>query len=150
MTRILIVEDNKLKGDEIAAQIRSRYDADFEFIPTISGAYAMLEHDVWDLVILDMTFQVSSGIGQAVKKEALAGLELLQYMTGKRIKYPVIVATQHTVFSQSGLLNIGSVEQLHDLLRQAFPGIYRGIVRVDLTNQSWHADLLSAVEGVLK
>ena len=147
MKRILVVEDNHLKAEQITNTIRSSYEVSFATVPTISGAYAVLEHGHWDLVILDMTFQVSKGLGEAVRKEALAGLELLQYMLGKRIRFPVIVATQHAMFSQ-GIINVSSIEELHKLLSDAFPDIYRTTVRVDLANDQWHAELLAAVKGV--
>ncbi len=147
MKRILVVEDNHLKAEQITNTIRRAYEVSFEIVPTISGAYAVLEHDHWDLVILDMTFQVSKGLGQAVRKEGLAGLELLQYMLGKRIKFPVIVATQHTMFSQ-GIINVSSIEELHRLLGEAFPDIYKTTVRIDLANDQWHSQLLFAVKGV--
>jgi CheY-like chemotaxis protein len=147
--RILVVEDNKAKQARIERIIQSRYDAAIEFVFTISGAYAVLEHRQWDLVVLDMTFQVSQGIGHAVQKEALAGIELLQYMVAKGLRYPVIVATQHDVFSHGGWMTFNSISQLHQSLAEAFPGIYKATVRVDLANSDWHEDLLSAVQKVL-
>lgn len=147
--KILIVEDNKAKQERIASIIQSTYDAEFEFVFTISSAYSVLEHFSWDLVVLDMTFQVSQGIGHAVQKEALAGIELLQYMIAKGLNYPVIVATQHDVFSHGGWMTFSSIEQLHNSLADAFPNIYRTTVRVDLANSDWHDGLLQAVHGVL-
>jgi CheY-like chemotaxis protein len=147
--RILIVEDNKAKQERIANIIQASYPASIEFVFTISSAYAILEHRRWDLVVLDMTFQISQGIGQAVQKEALAGIELLQYMVAKGLKYPVIVATQHDVFSHGGWMTFSSISELDRSLAEAFPGIYKSTVRVDLANSDWHEDLLAAVQRVL-
>ena len=96
-----------------------------------------------------MTFQVSQGLGQAVRKEALAGIELLQYMSAKQLNYPVIVATQHDVFSQGGWISIGSIEQLHSLLSDAFPNQYRSAVHVDLGSSDWHMDLMKAMRRII-
>jgi hypothetical protein len=96
-----------------------------------------------------MTFQVSQGIGHAVQKEALAGIELLQYMIAKDLRYPVIVATQHDVFSHGGWMTFSSIEELHSSLAEAFPSIYRTTVRVDLANSEWHDCLLRAVDGAI-
>jgi CheY-like chemotaxis protein len=145
---VLIVEDNAEKSKAIETIIRSQFTGRIDFAQTISSAYSQLEHHNWDLVILDMTFQVSQGLGQAVRKEALAGLEILQFMTSKNLSYPVIVATQHSSFSQVGLISLSSVEELHSLLLETFPEIYRETITVDLTTNEWHAALLSAAKRI--
>jgi CheY-like chemotaxis protein len=145
---VLIVEDNAEKSKAIETIIRSQFTGRIDFAQTISSAYSQLEHHNWDLVILDMTFQVSQGLGQAVRKEALAGLEILQFMTSKNLSYPVIVATQHSSFSQVGLISLSSVEELHSLLSEAFPEIYRETITVDLTTNEWHAALLNAAKRI--
>jgi CheY-like chemotaxis protein len=145
---VLIVEDNAEKSKAIETIIRSQFTGRIDFAQTISSAYSQLEHHNWDLVILDMTFQVSQGLGQAVRKEALAGLEILQFMTSKNLSYPVIVATQHSSFSQVGLISLSSVEELHSLLSETFPEIYRETITVDLTTNEWHAALLSAAKRI--
>jgi CheY-like chemotaxis protein len=145
---VLIVEDNAEKSKAIETIIRSQFTGRIDFAQTISSAYSQLEHHNWDLVILDMTFQVSQGLGQAVRKEALAGLEILQFMTSKNLSYPVIVATQHSSFSQVGLISLSSVEELHSLLSETFPEIYRETITVDLTTNEWHAALLNAAKRI--
>jgi DNA-binding NtrC family response regulator len=144
---VLIVEDNAEKSELLETILRSEFKGQIDFAQTISGAYSQLEHHKWDLVILDMTFQISQGLGQAVRKEALAGLEILQFMSSKNLTYPVIVATQHSVFS--GVINLASVEELHALLSETFPEIYRETIRVDLTTTDWHATLLNAAKRVV-
>ncbi|SPP98327.1 response regulator [Bradyrhizobium vignae] len=146
---VLIVEDNSSKADQISQIVKLQYLAEPEVVPTISGAYSVLDYRKWDLVILDMTFQVSSGLGQAVRKEALAGIELLQYMSAKRLHYPVIVATQHEVFSQGGGVSISSIEDLDRNLKKAFPVQYRGIVQVDLASSNWHLELIKTMRRVI-
>jgi PleD family two-component response regulator len=146
---VLVVEDNSSKADHISQIIKLGYDAEVEVVPTISGAYSVLDYRKWDLVILDMTFQVSSGLGHAVRKEALAGIELLQYMSAKRLYYPVIVATQHDFFSQGAGVNINSIEELDVNLKKAFPIHYRATVRVDLASSEWHQELTNAMRQVI-
>jgi CheY-like chemotaxis protein len=145
---VLVVEDSAEKSKLIETVLRSQFTGRIDFAQTISSAYSQLEHHKWDLVILDMTFQVSQGLGQAVRKEPLAGLEILQFMTSKELLYPVIVATQHSVFSQVGIIHLSSVEELHSLLLETFPEIYRETIRVDLTTTDWHAALLDAAKRV--
>lgn len=146
---VLVVEDNSSKADQISQIVRRQYDADVEVVPTISGAYSVLDYRRWDLVILDMTFQVSSGLGHAVRKEALAGIELLQYMSAKRLHYPVIVATQHDFFSQGAGVSINSIEELDINLKKAFPAQYRAVVQVDLASSDWHQELTKTMRQVI-
>ena len=116
----------------------------------INAAYPNVEHFSWDVVILDMTFQVSSAEGSEARKVALAGLELLQYMSSKQIAVPVIVATQHAVFVQPGYLSIGSIQELAELLRESFPRNYAGVVSVDLASEGWHQELVRLIRGALE
>jgi CheY-like chemotaxis protein len=147
--KVLVVEDSGSKSDSIIQIVRLHYDADVECVSTISSAYAVLNHTKWDLVILDMTFQVSQGLGQVVRKEALAGIELLQYMSAKQLNFPVIVATQHDYFSQGGWINISSIDELDALLSEAFPNQYRSTVHVDLASSDWHHELMKAMRRIL-
>src|SRR5687767_3896574 len=96
---VLIVEDNAGKRAEIERALPSRYDFDPLFAPSIAQAYRAIEKKPWDLIILDMTFQVAQTPGHESAKEALAGVELLQFMARRRVSVPVIVATQHSSFS---------------------------------------------------
>jgi len=146
---ILVVEDNSSKAEQIIQTVKFHYDVQPEWVPTISGAYAVLEYKQWDLVILDMTFQVSQGLGQAVRKEALAGIELLQYMSAKRLYFPVIVATQHDFFRQGGWVNIESVDDLHKMLTAAFPKQYRAVVHVDMASSDWQIELMKTMRRII-
>lgn len=147
--RILVVEDNSSKAEQITQTVKFHYDAVVEWVPTISGAYAVLEYNPWDLVILDMTFQVSQGLGQTVRKEAMAGIELLQYMSAKRLYFPVIVATQHDFFKQGDWVNIESMDALHQVLSSAFPKQYRAVVHVDMASSEWQIELMKTMRRII-
>jgi DNA-binding NtrC family response regulator len=147
--RVLIVEDNLQKKDAIERLLTTSYRIEARHVNSISASLPTIERESWDLVILDMTFQITTGGGQALRKEALAGLEVLQFMAAKRITSPVIVATQHTVFSH-GAINVQSVQALEALLRRSFPRVYRTTVFIDLNTDDWHAPLLDAAKDVLQ
>jgi CheY-like chemotaxis protein len=148
MIRVLIVEDNATKQNRIKAVVQRAFPAEIEVVSTINAAYPNIERRTWDLVVLDMTFQIS-GMGADVGKQALAGLELLQYVASKEIMVPVIVATQHQVFTQPGFFSIGSVQELDELLLSSFPDIYSGVVLVDLASEQWEGELLKKITGAL-
>jgi CheY-like chemotaxis protein len=145
--RILVVEDNATKQ----AEIESALGADFDILSTrsIAGAYRLMGHQ-WDLIILDMTFQVGQVAGRESSKESLAGIELLQFMTSRDITIPVIVATQHSSFSTAEMPHINSVGTLEELLRDAFPRIFRAIIEVDLSEEAWKPQLSRAVRSALE
>lgn len=146
---VLIVEDNNTKRIEIENSLPSCFSYEVQATPSIAQAYRVLSIKPYDLVILDMTFQVSQGKGQEMSKEAMAGVELLQYMARSKINSPVIVATQHSVFSSPGLPTINSVGDLDDLLSALFPENYRTTVQVDLSEETWKTRLQAAVTNVL-
>jgi DNA-binding NtrC family response regulator len=147
---ILIVEDNSVKKAEIEKALLSSFQIDIHSTQSIAQAYRAIEGKPWDLIILDMTFQVSQSTGSGLAKEPLAGIELLQYLSRKRNRVPVIVATQHTVFSSSELPSIDSIEKLNDLLRRVFPENYKAIIYVNLVEEGWKVQLCNVVRGIFE
>jgi len=146
---VFIVEDNLTKREAIEKALPFLESVECDSTTSISAAYRAIDGRAWSLIILDMTFQISLGAGSASTKEALAGIELLQYMTRRQIKAPVIVATQHTSFSSPGLPTINSIETLHEILKDLFPANYRETVHIDLADDGWKTKLQLAVCKVL-
>lgn len=149
MKRILLVEDNVSKQERIKLLVEKSFSAQVTPVSTINAACPHVERLVWDAVILDMTFQISVGMASDVGKQGLAGIELLQYMCSKEIIVPVIVATQHHVFAEPGLLTLNSTQELDALLLESFPELYRGIVSVDLASEEWQATLVTKLSQIL-
>lgn len=149
MRTAFIIEDNNLKCKEIERALKAPLALDIHSTPSIAQAYRALVNKEWDLVVLDMTFQVSQGGGREIAKEALAGVEILQFMARRRILSPVIVATQHTSFVAPGLPAIDSIEGLHALLTRLFPLNYRDTIHVDLSEESWKARLRLAASAAI-
>jgi DNA-binding NtrC family response regulator len=146
---VLIVEDNATKRGEIEKALPAPFVFDVQSTPSISQAYRAIAGKPYSLIILDMTFHVSQSAGHEMSKEAIAGIELLQFMTRRRIQAPVIVATQHTTFSTPDMPAIDSIEKLHALLIKLFPANYRMTVQVDLSEESWKTRFQAAVIEVL-
>lgn len=147
---ILIVEDNQTKRLEIEKSIKSSMEADVIGASSIRQAYSSLEHKRWDLIVLDMTFQVTQSAGHESAKEALAGIEILQFISRRQIETPVVVATQHSSFSSLDMPGIDSVQKLDDLLRDLFPENYRSVVEVDLSEETWKFTLQREIISALK
>lgn len=147
---VLIVEDNATKQQEIINALPPLFRDGVFATPSIAAAYRSVANKHFDLVILDMTFQISNEGGGAIAKESLAGVEVLQYMSRMRIATPVIVATQHTNFHTVELPDIDSIAKLDELLRDLFPENYVATVHVDLSGEEWKQHLAAAAESALK
>ncbi|MGY4157886.1 CheY-like chemotaxis protein [Bradyrhizobium sp. USDA 4461] len=148
MKYVLVVEDNPTKLGALKLLLSERFGVKVSTASSIAHAYTTLQLREWDLIVLDMTFQASHGAGREISKEALAGVEVLQYIQRSGLAVPVIVATAHTKFVSKEFGEIGSLDDLHLVLRQAFPMVYRALVWIDLKDDGWKGTLSDAIEGV--
>ncbi|UNK37683.1 hypothetical protein MNR02_14625 [Shinella sp. H4-D48] len=144
---LLIVEDNDFKYQQILTVL----DADTPLlrVKTFKAALPQVRTGTFSAIILDMTFQVLETTGQTDSLEALAGLQLLQYMKRIGKRTPVIVTTQHTTFHQPGTATIQGVEALDDLLKAGFSGFYIGCVYMAEGN-GWEKELVQHMQGIKK
>lgn len=148
MRKVLLIEDNPTKMRAIQTVITQSFVAEVSTASSISFAYSTLPLRTWDLVILDMTFQASQGTGREISKEALAGIEVLQYVQRMGGGAPVIVATQHTTFASKEFPEVNSLRELDVILKDAFPEVYREIVLIDLASEKWKREIRRAIRRV--
>lgn len=141
---LLVVEDNDFKYQQILTVLK---DVPTLRVKTFKAALPQIRTGSFSAIILDMTFQVLETTGQTDSLEALAGLQLLQYMKRIGKKTPVIVTTQHTTFHQPGTATIQGVEALDELLKAGFSGTYVGCVYMAEGN-GWEAELMQHMRGI--
>lgn len=150
MRHVLIIEDNTLKEARMRDVLRPIPQIEFTVCRSIKAAYPLLELQQWDLILLDMSFQVNQDSGTEIKKKPLAGRQILQFMRARNLARPVIVVTQHASFFE-GPTSIESISDLDVKLRKYFPGIYQSTVYVDLASDGWHQELIAqarrAIDG---
>ncbi|GAA4106241.1 response regulator [Aminobacter aganoensis] len=146
--KVLIVEDNEDKARQIIDVVSQFAVSETAHVRGLRAAYPALERVRWDLVILDMTLHAAEGNLSASSKESLAGIEVLQAINAGPEATAVIVATQHDVFRQDPL-HFESIDSLDAALRDAFPNLYRGVVRVKLGTDEWKVDMASRIGEVL-
>lgn len=99
--RILLVEDEVHKRDEVLACVRSVLGVDPEIADSVSGAVLKVMQEAYDLILLDMAL---STYGEAAvdnlkgHDQAQGGVEVLRAlkMAGKRSK--VVIITQYPDF----------------------------------------------------
>jgi CheY-like chemotaxis protein len=145
---VLIIEDNETKRLKIGQALPPGFGTP-AWAQSIAQAYRLIQTKAWNLIILDMTFHVAHSPGHDGEKESLAGIEVLQFLTRRRIKVPVVVATQHASFSNADIPGIDSIQALDRLLSKLFPDNYCGTVAVDPSEESWKVDLQKAVARAL-
>lgn len=141
--RILIVEDSNDKLARIEAILINRLNVnlgDINRAATLSGFYGFVRGTPPDVVILDMTFDVSDSRGASSKQDA-AGLEVLQSFSSLGLKTPIVVTTQHEEFHHKGMA-IRSSKELNSMLARIFPANFVGLVKVDLAAREWEDDLV--------
>lgn len=141
--RVLIVEDSKdkLARIETLLAVRLGYSMnDLNRVTTLSGFYGFVRGTPPELVILDMTFEVSDAKGASSKQDA-AGLEVLQSFLSRGYNTPIIVTTQHEEFHHKGIM-IKSSAELEAMLARVFPDNFVGLVKVDLASTDWEEDLV--------
>jgi len=143
--RVLIVEDNEGKRRALRAVLDSVIECEVAEAPSVTQAFMQLRRQNTDLVLLDMSFQSTRGSSFDIAKEALAGIEVMQYIVGKRHRASVIVVTQHSNFATPEMPEVNTVQELDRLLRDGFPDIYRGVVQVVLAEETWKEELATLI-----
>lgn len=151
MTRsVLIVEDNVHKFDYMKGALAHIDDLVIDHARSIRSAFRLIQRRDWDIVLLDMTFEDAEGIQRDLRKEPLAGLDVLQFLDEKRSKTSVIVVTQHDSFiidDEDFEEEIElSKEELDEDLRNAFPRNYVGLVSARMARHDW----LGLIEDLLE
>jgi CheY-like chemotaxis protein len=141
MKHVLIIEDNALKEARMIEALRAVHDIDFTVCRSIKAAYPLLDQQEWDLVLLDMSFQVNQDLGTEIKKKPLAGRQILQFMRAREMEQPVIVVTQHASFFE-GQTMILSIDELDRKFKRYFPHVYKSTVFIDLATDAWHEVLV--------
>ncbi len=147
--KILIVEDNASKEVKVRKAL-APLGRETIWMRSITDAFRLVTEQPWELIILDMTFLVDRSAGFDSSRQSMAGVELLQFMARRRLHIPVIVATSHDAFSSAQLGTIEGVAALDDMLRDAFPEVYRATIKVDLSEDEWQTRLLGAARSIIE
>ncbi len=151
--RILIIEDQQDKRDDIANLLCKWLNISEESISSCSSLHSALKTIVYDqpyeLVILDMslpTFDISSEEPTGGSSESYGGRELLHQMMLRDIKYPTVVVTQYMSF------NKGSIDllDLDQEFRQEFNDFYLGYVYYNAAVDDWKNSLIKIIGAFKK
>ncbi len=144
--RVLLVEDDENKRDEILELLNKELDVEIIHQKSFQTGKKALKEDLFDLVLLDMdipTFDISVEESGG-RKQAFGGRMLLYEMVRRRIHTKVIVVTQFDYFeSPTDGLNI---EELNLELRNNFPAIYYGYIQMRGDSIDWKENLINKIK----
>lgn len=107
MTRILLVEDEVHKRDELTECLKAFFDPSLDLteVDSVRSAFLAVSSNPFDLIILDMALPTFTTSGDAVERgydQALGGLEVLRALRARGDSTRVIIITQHPEISIGG------------------------------------------------
>ncbi|AJA48475.1 response regulator receiver protein [Clostridium pasteurianum DSM 525 = ATCC 6013] len=147
--KILIVEDDKLKIEQLANIITNTFHIEYlEKKYSFQSGMKEIKQNKYDLIILDMsmpTFDISpkNNCGPIM---SFAGKEIMRQMKRKNIEAPVIVVTQYDTLGEKAI----KLSQLNNELELKFGDFYLGVVYYDITLENWKEDIVRVIKKVLK
>lgn len=145
--RVLIVEDQKEKSEDIVNFLNSYYLKGM--LVSIqqslrSGLKDLVINNNYDLVILDMSMpnfdpSIDDPIGGT--PESFAGKEFMSQMDLRGIVSPVIVVTQYSTFAKGQI----ALDDLDRAFKISYPSFYLGSVYYSSAEDSWKKSLLKII-----
>ncbi|MGC0995428.1 hypothetical protein [Pantoea agglomerans] len=137
--RILIVEDEPSKFEQLSNVVHSVLAGDIDIISCESLLSAILNIDqnhIYDLAVLDMSmpnYDISDEEPTGGDSESFAGRELMYQMKFREKLCPIIVVTQYQSFEKG-------LRELNDLdveFKDEFSGYYMGCVYYNAAVDGW-------------
>jgi len=127
--KILVIDDQTPKFDQVKNLLSDLFPlSTFRHLKNFQYAVSQLAQSEFDLVVLDMSFNVNYNPSESVGFENLAGLRILQHMFRRNIKIPVIIFTAHSEFSDPGIHSIKGMDELRRYVEEFFPGLCLGCI----------------------
>jgi CheY-like chemotaxis protein len=149
--KILLVEDDEIKGGEILSFINEEYsEAGVTWKKSFHGALRELVKSAdSDIMILDMSLpNHDAAAGDLSGTEHFAGRDLLMQMKFRDIRLPTIVVTMFDSFGEGG--GAVSFDELGKEMAAEFPENFAGLVYYSLAQVGWRVslgDLINSVVG---
>ena len=142
--RVLLVEDQQEKREQIKEFIKDEGGGDFEITVRESLRGALKEIVLcsqYDLILLDMSmpnFDPASDNPADCSPESFAGQELLEQMKLRDIGIPVIIITQYATFEGGAV----TLEDLKEKFSCEYSNFYLGSVYFNSPLDTWKKELL--------
>lgn len=154
--RILIVEDGDAKYRSVSGAVDEAVGLAVTKVraPTVNEADALIASQDWDLILLDVSMDISPGATDRGSRghANLGGLKIAYRMFLRRREFPTIIVTAHDAFEEE--MRRGDGAQLVDLqtlerqAREYLGNHFIGHVRYG--NPNWQQTLVSHVQKVFQ
>jgi hypothetical protein len=141
---ILYIEDSDIKAAGVMAVVTEMVPADcITRAKSYSTGLCLLEDNIYDLVLLDMTLPIYdvNDHDSGYEHLCLAGKVILGEMGLLKINTTVIVVTQYDSFVDMDNKCSLSYRELDELLADEFPTLYLGSVFYDAESTLWSENL---------
>lgn len=100
----------------------------------------------FDLLILDMSFEVHGAVSEDLAFNGLAGLHVLQFMWISEIELPTIIFTSHDNYSDPDFGEIKGIEELNNHTKRIFGDLVLGCVKMSLDENEWNNKLKEIID----
>jgi DNA-binding response OmpR family regulator len=143
--KVLVVEDDDDKRDELAAFIDRHYTVTgLDTARSFQSGLKKILADRPDFILLDMTMPNfdRSVVEDGGRPHPFAGREILRQMVRSRVSTPVLVVTQFDRFGEES--DYMTLQQLTDELARKFPN-YIGAVQFKGNVDDWKPALVQAI-----
>lgn len=140
--KILLVEDQKYKSDDIITYLSSTWpDIEVNLARSYSDGLREVLSAAYDLILLDMTlpiFEKSEGEdGEQMFEDG--GRRIMRRMKSKRIMTPCYVITQYDKIQDV------TIDLMDNELKKMFPDIYKKYVFYQSNSNVWKNELLNII-----
>lgn len=148
MNRVLFIEDNRTKADDVSTFMFENYpEVNFEIKESFTSGLRELFKNEYDLLFLDMSIPTREGDNnsQINNFEQLGGYQILSEMKRKKKQIPTILITMFNDFGiNSSFINL---EEINKICMSEFPEFYLGAVFYTSRENSWKEKLINFIES---
>lgn len=149
MSKILIIEDDSFKLENLAAFINTAVDnAEIDFVSCVASAVRMVQQEEFDLIILDMALPshpVVSG-GGAPMSLLTGGLEILFELHSLGRNDPCIIVTQYPEIEITG--RFFPVESAAAVIKARFSCEVVGCIQYAEESNGWKRELAALLKDL--
>lgn len=145
--RVLLVDDKREKFIAIRRFLHSKHpDWNLEWSRHFRQAQNNLRTARFDLLLLDMSFEVHGATSENLTFNGLAGLHVLQFMWRSKIDIPTVICTSHENYSDPDFGVIQGIENLTAYVQAVFGPRVLGCVLMTADEKTWNSDLERVID----
>jgi len=101
----------------------------------------------FDLLLLDMSFEVHGAVAEDLAFNGLAGLHVLQFMWASEIEIPTVILTSHENYSDPDFGVLRGIDALRNHAREVFGETVIDVVKLVPDEAIWNAQLKEILEN---